>query len=126
VENQRAVTVLFIIGGLLAGVFLRSLSGAVIEYAHLPNPLVAGIALPAIIGALSGVASFFALLRTERARAFTDAVCTELQRVTWPTREETLGNTGIVVGATLFFASLLSGYDFLWAKLTGIFIYTPG
>lgn len=125
-ENQRAVTVLFIVGGLLAGVFVRSLSGAVIEYAHLPNPLVVGIALPAILGAISGGATSIALLRTERARAFTDDVVTELQRVTWPTREETLGNTGIVVSATLFFASLLSAYDFLWARLTGIFLYTTG
>jgi len=53
-------------------------------------------------------------------------VVSELKRVTWPTREETIGNTGIVVGATLFFATLLASYDFLWAKLTGIFLYTTG
>jgi preprotein translocase SecE subunit len=127
VENQRSVTALFIIGGLLAGVFFRSLTVAVMAYAVLEDPLLAGVApLSTLLGVIAGVVALFVLLRNEKATAFTDSVVNELRRVTWPSREETLGNTGIVVGATVFFATLLSSYDFLWAKLTGIFLYTPG
>lgn len=126
-ENQRAVAVLFIIGGVLAGVFARSLTGAVMAYAVLEDKLLGGVApVSALIGLVVGVVTLVVLLRNETASAFTDSVVAELKRVTWPTREETLSNTGIVVGAALFFAALLSSYDFLWAKLTGLFLYTTG
>ncbi|MDP2308238.1 MAG: preprotein translocase subunit SecE [Pseudomonadota bacterium] len=118
---------LFIIGGILAGVFARSLVLAVMGYAALQDTLLGGLVpVSTLIGIVVAITALAVLLRTERARSFTDSVVTELQRVTWPTREETLGNTGIVVGATIFFATLLSAYDFLWAKLTGIFLYTTG
>lgn len=125
-ENQRAVAVLFIIGGVLAGVFFRSLSVAVMAYAVLEDRLIAGIAVSTIVGVVAGVVTLLVLLRNQAASTFTDSVVSELKRVTWPTREETISNTGIVVGATLFFAALLSTYDFLWAKLTGLFLYTTG
>ena len=126
-ENQRAVVVLFVITGVLAGVFVRSLVLAVMGYAALQDALLGGIVpVSTLLGVISGVVTLLVLLRHERARTFSDSVVTELYRVTWPTREETLGNTGIVVGATIFFATLLSTYDFLWAKLTGLFLYTTG
>lgn len=126
-ENQRAVVVLFVAGSLLAGVFVRSLGLAIMGYAALQDALLGGfIPVSTLVGVIAGGVTLAVLLRNERARSFTDSVVTELYRVTWPTREETLGNTGIVVGATIFFATLLSAYDFLWARLTGIFLYTTG
>jgi preprotein translocase SecE subunit len=127
VENQRAVVVLFVTGSVLAGVFVRSLVLAVMGYAALQDALLGGIVpVSTLLGVVSGIVTLLVVLRNERARTFSDSVVTELYRVTWPTREETLGNTGIVVGATIFFATLLSTYDFLWAKLTGLFLYTTG
>ncbi len=125
-ENQRAVAVLFIIGGVLAGVFFRSLSLAVMGYAVLEDPLLVGLPASTLIGVVAGIVALVVLLRNEKASTFTDSVVSELKRVTWPSREETFSNTGIVVGATVFFATLLSTYDFLWAKLTGLFLYTTG
>jgi preprotein translocase SecE subunit len=127
VENQRAVGVLFIVGGLLAGVFFRSLAVAVMGYAALEDKLVFGFApASSLVGVAAGAIALVVLLRNEQASTFADSVVSELRHVTWPTREETFGNTGIVVGATIFFATLLSTYDFLWAKLTGLFLYTTG
>lgn len=126
-ENQRAVAVLFIIGGVLAGVFFRSATLAVIGYASLEDPLLGGIvASSGVAGFIAGVVTLGVLLRNQRAGEFVDSVVTELKNVTWPSREETFSNTGIVIGSTVFFATLLASYDFLWAKLTGLFIYTTG
>lgn len=126
-ENQRAVAVLFIAAGVLGGVFVRSLAVAVMGYTAIQDKLVGGVApVSTLVGVVAGIVTTVVLLRHERASAFSDSVVSELRRVTWPTREETFGNTGIVVGATLFFATLLSAYDFLWAKLTGLFLYTTG
>jgi len=126
VENQRAVGVLFILASVLGGVFARSFTVAVMNYAAIQDLVVAGVAVSTLVGAVGGVATLVVLFRNQRASAFTDSVVSELARVTWPTREETFGNTGIVIGATVFFATLLSTYDFLWAKLTGLFLYTTG
>lgn len=126
-ENQRAVAVLFMIGGVLVGVFFRSLTVAIMTFRVLEDPMIAGIApLSTLIGIVSGFVGFFALLRNTKATTFVDSVVSELLRVTWPSREETFSNTGIVVGSTIFFASLLAVYDFVWAKLTEIFLYTTG
>jgi len=126
VENQRPVAVVFIAGAVLLGVFVRSLVVAVMGYAVLEDPTVAGVAASVLVGVVAGIVGFFVLLRNEKATTFTDSVVSELKRVTWPSRDETFSNTGIVVGAAIFFASLLSAYDFLWAKLTGLFLYTTG
>jgi preprotein translocase SecE subunit len=127
VENQRAVTLSFVVGGILVGVFVRSLANAVAGYAALDDRLVGGV-LPvsALIGVVAGIVAFFTFLRTEKASTFVDEVWTELAKVSWPTREETTNNTTIVVGASLFFAALLAFYDFTWAKLTGIFLFNAG
>lgn len=126
VENQRAVGVSFILAGLLGGVFTRSLTVAVMNYAAIQDLVVVGVAVSTFIGVVAGIVTLAVLFRNQRATGFTDSVVSELSRVTWPTREETFGNTGIVIGATVFFATLLSTYDLLWAKLTGLFLYTTG
>jgi preprotein translocase SecE subunit len=126
VENQRAVAVLFICGGLLAGLFARSAVAAVQVSAALEDPVIGFARASTLIGVAVGVVTLGVLLRNQVAGSFVDSVVVELKQVTWPTREETTSNTSIVVGATLFFSVLLSSYDFLWAKLTGIFLYTTG
>jgi preprotein translocase SecE subunit len=127
VENQRAVTLSFVVGGVLVGVFVRSLVSAVMGYAALEDPILGGVlAASVVIGIVAGIVGFFVLLRTEKATTFVDSVWSELKKVSWPTREETTNNTTIVVGATLFFATLLAAYDFTWAKVTGFFLFNVG
>ncbi len=46
----------------------------------------------------------------------------ELRKVTWPTRQEALNLTGIVLAVTIFMAALLGLLDFLFAKLFALFI----
>lgn len=46
----------------------------------------------------------------------------ELRKVTWPTRQEALNLTAIVLAVTVFMAALLGLLDFLFAKLFALFI----
>jgi preprotein translocase SecE subunit len=125
VANTRAVTILFVIGGLVVGIFVESAITEIANAAHWENPAYLGVVTAStLVAVVTGVVSFFGLLRNAAARSFTDAVVTELLKVAWPSREETVNNTMIVIGATIFFASLLAIYDFAWAKLTGIFLYS--
>ena len=117
---------LFIVAGVLAGVFVRYLALGVLGVVGREDPMVLMVPATVLAAGVIGIATTLILLRTESASAFTDSVVAELKRVTWPSREETISNTGIVVGAAVFFATLLSAYDFLWMKLTGLFLFTTG
>lgn len=46
----------------------------------------------------------------------------ELRKVTWPTRQEALNLTGIVLAVTVFMAALLGLLDFLFSKLFALFM----
>lgn len=125
IVNSRFVTLLFVIGGVVVGFFVESAITEIANAAHWENPSLAGIvSASSLVAIASGIVTFFALLRTRRVTSFTDSVVSELLKVAWPSREETMNNTMIVIGATLFFAILLAVYDFAWAKLTGIFLYS--
>lgn len=124
-QSSQWVTFTFILAGIVAGIFLNSSAVEISGYMNLENPSVFGV-LPAsaALGLLGGVGGFFALARHTPATEFTDLVIRELRKVAWPTQEETVNNTMIVIGTTLFFSALLAVYDFAWTKLTGIFLYS--
>lgn len=126
-ENSRQVIPTFALAGVAIGVFVRSVWVAVLGFQAWEDPLLLDLAPASAVGGLvAGILGFVLLLRDERARSFTDSVVTELRVVSWPSREETTSNTGIVVGASLLFASILAVYDFVWAQVTEIFLYSSG
>lgn len=126
-QNQRLVTLVFLIGGIAVGVLVRSATRALLPLAGLEDPLLLDLApMSLLLGVGSAVVGFFGLMRHERSSTFVDSVIGELSVVTWPSREETMNNTGVVVGATVFFAALLAVYDFAWARLSELVLYSQG
>lgn len=124
-ENQRATIFVFMAAGIAGGVFVWKAALAIMGFAALEDPLLAGVVnTSGFLGILAAVVTFFTLLRTPRACAFVDAVWVQLFAAHWPSREETLSNTGVVVGATVFFSALLSVYDLVWGKVTDFFLYS--
>ena len=53
---------------------------------------------------------------------FLKEVRVELKRVTWPTRQQTIKYTLIVIGLSLGVAAFLGGLDFLFTYLLGKFV----
>jgi preprotein translocase SecE subunit len=121
------VVVLFAVGGLLAGVFAQQAVDAGIRATGSQVLALGGVVtLPVAIGLVAAVVTFGVLYRHAEASAFLDSVLTELTKVSWPSRDETTQNAFIVVGASAFFAGLLAVYDFGWARITGLFLFTSG
>ena len=126
-EHQRGIALTFIAAAVAIGIFVRSLLRSLMVAFLIEDPSFGGfVTLSWVVGLVGGVVGFLLLLRSQKASSFTDETLTELGRVHWPPREETLNNTGIVVGATAFFAGLLAFYDFTWAKITEFFLYSSG
>lgn len=58
----------------------------------------------------------------QKAANFLKEVHVELKRVTWPTRQQTIKYTLLVIGLSLAVAAFLGGLDFLFAWLLDKFI----
>lgn len=55
-------------------------------------------------------------------RDYLHEVKVEVKKVDWPTRQETLKYTAIVVGISLFVAIFLGGLDFIFTNLLKRFV----
>ena len=58
----------------------------------------------------------------KKAIQFLKEVRVELKRVTWPTRQQTIKYTLLVIGLSLGVATFLGGLDFLFAWLLNRFV----
>jgi len=58
----------------------------------------------------------------KKAIKFLKEVRIELKRVTWPTRQETIKHTMIVIGFSLAVAAFLGSLDFLFSWLLNRFV----
>ena len=54
--------------------------------------------------------------------SFFGEVKTEMKKVSWPTKKETIKNTIAVIGISFVVAVFLGGLDFVFAKILNIFI----
>ena len=71
-----------------------------------------------------GIGGFLLLNRHPAVVGFTNEAWTELRRVFWPDKEETVRSTTVVIGVTLFIAFMLGLYDYVWAEVTRLFLFT--
>jgi len=124
VENRRFVTILYLVAGLAGGVLVSSAATQVVSYQHLANPVVGIFPVTTLLGGAGAALTFAALWRHERVGEFVDSAIGEIKKVTWPTREETVSNTGIVVGAAVGFGALMFVYDTTWSFITKVALYS--
>lgn len=124
-DSNRSVTLLYILAGIAGGLFVRSAAAQVATYQNLADPTLAGVmSVTTLLGLLSGVALFVYLTRHARATEFAESAVAELERITWPSREETVHNTSIVIGTALGFGLLMFVYDSAWASLVTKVFFT--
>ena len=72
------------------------------------------------------VVIFMVMNRHSVIYSFSDESVTELRKVVWPDKEETVRSATVVVVTTLFIAATLAMYDFVWARVTSTFLFSEG
>lgn len=123
-ENQRTIPLLYALAGLAGGFLVYRAGAQVVAYRHLQDPLLVGfMPLTGLLGILAGVAVAFALFRNTKATEFVSSALEELSHVTWPSREETTTNAGIVIGAALGLGALMFAYDTGWSFIVKNTLY---
>jgi preprotein translocase SecE subunit len=125
VYNTRYITLSFIAFAVVFGLVARSASVDVLLWVGKADTMVAGMMpMSDVIGLSTGVLSFFGALKWRKAVTYTDEVIAELVKVTWPDREETTNNSMVVIVASLIFAGSLAIFDYVWAQITEIFLFS--
>ncbi len=59
----------------------------------------------------------------EKTKNYFKEVRVEMAKVKWPTRQETINYTIVVIGVSLALAAFLGALDFMFTHLLNIFIF---
>jgi preprotein translocase SecE subunit len=109
----------------LVGMSLQGLGAPLLANFEVSNPeLLLGLNATNLAAFVVAIVTFFVLLRHPVAYRFTDEVVAEFRKVTWPSREETIRSTTVVVVFTVIVASALAGYDWIWGEITSRVLFT--
>lgn len=80
------------------------------------------VGIPDVLAFLIAIAVFVILKRNARVSEFGLEVISELSKVTWPTRKETVVSTGVIIVMVGIAAVLMFMIDTLWGTLTRSFL----
>jgi preprotein translocase subunit SecE len=118
-SNQRVVNFAYVTSVALLWYVLAKVLDQVWVAFELPDQALAGpINYPVLVaGVLTGL--IFALVRRDaRVNQFLLECVREIREIVWPTRQEVIDSTKVVIVATLFLAAVLGGFDLIWAKVS--------
>ncbi|MBB6368936.1 MULTISPECIES: preprotein translocase subunit SecE [Xanthomonas] len=79
-------------------------------------------ALAVIAGLVAGAAVFLLTAKGREGREFLSESRFELRKVVWPTRQEAIRTTWVVIVVVIILSLLLGGFDFLIQKLMQWFV----
>jgi preprotein translocase subunit SecE len=126
-QNQRFILLSFLGAAVLLGMSVQGLAIPLLARLEVPDPQLLGLLnATTLAGLVVGVLTFLLLNRNRAAVAFTNEVIDELRKVHWPDKQETLRSTLVVVVFTFVVAGALAAYDYVWAQVTEMFLFTEG
>ncbi|MDV3469503.1 preprotein translocase subunit SecE [Stenotrophomonas sp. C3(2023)] len=79
-------------------------------------------ALAVIVGLVGGIGVFMTSGKGRDTREFLSESRFELRKVVWPTRQEAIRMTWVVIVVVIILSLLLGGFDFVIQKLTQWFL----
>ena len=120
-RSKKIVSLICLACGFVSWLLFRELVAVIWVLAHLPMPVDWVVAPADLIAAAMGVATFLVLWRNARVVTYINEVITELGKVVWPDRKETVLSTGVVSVLVAICAVILFIFDVVWGALVRIF-----
>src|SRR5512135_2129952 len=111
--QSKWLSILFATAGILLAWLLTKSGDWVWSYFGKPNDLYVG--LGAVV--VAGIATYVAW-KNEEVFTLANEVTSELSKVTWPDRRETVSSTIVVIATTIISSLLLGFFDAVWAWAT--------
>ena len=123
-KNSKQIVFIMLTAAWLLAVSVRGLVVPILARFEIGDPQFFGLNATTIGAIVLGTVSFLILNRHPKVVSFTDEVISELQKVTWPEKDETVHSTVVVIGLTLFIAAALASYDYVWAEVTQMVLFS--
>ena len=120
-NNKTIINIALVLGGIIVWMLTRQVSDLIWTMAKLPVPRDWPVMPVDIIGAVFGITVFAVLKKSEKADTFLNEVVSELFKVTWPPKKETVISTGVILVMVGICSLLLFGFDTLWGTIVKIF-----
>ncbi len=98
---------------------LQSLYTGFYQVRRLPSIHLIREVLPLILG----LGTFFFLSWNARIGNFLDEVVIELKKVAWPSREDVVKSTIVVLGCVLFASGVLAVFDIAFGKIISFLLH---
>ena len=111
--ERKWVHVMFAVAGIMLAWLLSKCGEWAWSYFGRPNGFYVGAGSALV----AGVATYICW-KNEQIFALANEVTTELSKVTWPTRKETVSSTIIVIITTIVASALLGLFDATWSWVT--------
>jgi len=111
--DRKLVHIMFAVAGLILAWLLTKCGDWAWSYFGKPNDLYVGGGAVVI----AGIATYVAW-KNEQVFALATEVTSELRKVTWPDRKETVTSTIVVIVTTIVSSLLLGFFDAVWAWAT--------
>ena len=125
-RNQRYILLGFLSVAAFLGFAAQGLAVPLLARLDIVDPRIGFVSGTAALGILVGVVTFLGMNRHPLVHSFSDESVTELRKVVWPGKDETVRSATVVVVTTLFIALTLAMYDFVWARVTSTFLFSEG
>jgi len=124
VSNARYIYLTFLASGFCVAVVTRAAVIQILLSLGAADTVVYGtLPVSSLTAVFAGLLTFIVMLKVSVTAQYTDEVISELVKVTWPDREETTNQSVVVIVATVIFSGSLAIFDFVWAKVTDLFIF---
>lgn len=118
-ENRKIIISFYLVSSIVGWFLTRSLVQylfvTLYQVRRIPGIATVREALPVAVGAII----FLVLFRHPTANAFFDEVVSELRKVTWPSRQDVVRSTTVVLVCILIASFIIAGFDLLWGKVIG-------
>jgi preprotein translocase subunit SecE len=125
-RNQRYILLGFLSVAAFFGFAIRGLAVPMLARLDIVDPQIGFVSGTAALGIIVGVVTFLVMNRHPLVHSFSDESVTELRKVVWPDKDETVRSATVVIITTLFIALTLAMYDFVWARVTSTFLFSEG
>ncbi len=123
-DNRKIIIASYVITGILLWYLTRhgiqSLYVGWYQVRRFPGIELIREFLPAVVG-LSGFAILFF---NKRINTFLEEVVAELKKVTWPSREDVVKSTIVVLGCVLFASCVLAVFDIAFGRAISYLLHS--
>lgn len=123
-ENRKIIVASYITAAMLGWFLTRSalqfLYVTFYQVRRLSGIATINEVLPVVVAALT----FGILLKHPRVSTVLDEVVSELKKMSWPSREDVIKSTTVVLICVLFASFVLAGFDLAWGEIIGYLLHS--